>query len=53
MMEDALNGIAWKDDSQIVSASISKRYDHNPRLSVVIWYTDEEGNNPPDIKRRR
>lgn len=34
---DALNGIAWKDDAQIVSATISKRYDQAPGTTIQIW----------------
>lgn len=34
---DALNGIAWVDDCQIVSASVSKRYDASPRVEVVAY----------------
>lgn len=34
---DALNGIAYKDDSQIVSASINKWYSDTPRVEVAIF----------------
>jgi Holliday junction resolvase RusA-like endonuclease len=34
---DPLNGIVWKDDSQVVSASISRYIDHeNPRLEIEV-----------------
>jgi Holliday junction resolvase RusA-like endonuclease len=33
---DALNGLAFRDDSQIVYASIEKRYSHTPRLEIRI-----------------
>lgn len=33
---DALNGIAWKDDAQIVEASVVKRYGLTPMVSVKI-----------------
>ena len=33
---DALNGIAYKDDSQIVIARIEKRYSDNPRVEVKL-----------------
>lgn len=33
---DALNGLAYKDDSQIVQASISKYYSGNPRIELEI-----------------
>ena len=29
---DSLNGIAYKDDSQIVSMVVSKKYSHRPRV---------------------
>ncbi len=34
---DALNGIAWVDDCQIVSASVSKQYGASPRVEVVAY----------------
>ena len=33
---DALNGIAYKDDAQIVSARLSKYYSDCPRIEVTI-----------------
>jgi len=33
---DALNGIAYKDDSQIVSVFIAKLYDKEPRVEVEM-----------------
>lgn len=33
---DGLNGIIWKDDSQIAMARIMKIYDETPRLEVVV-----------------
>lgn len=33
---DSLNGIAYRDDSQIVSATVNKFYDAAPRLIVTI-----------------
>lgn len=33
---DSLNKLAYDDDSQIVSASIDKIYDINPRVEVLI-----------------
>lgn len=35
-VEDALNGIAYIDDSQIIDATISKRYSAEPRIEAVI-----------------
>ena len=34
---DALNGIVWADDSQIVSASINKRYGVQPALVLTAY----------------
>lgn len=31
---DALNGIAWRDDSQVVHLSVSKHYSDRPRLEL-------------------
>ena len=39
---DALNGIAFQDDSQIVSGTTIKKYSEQPRVEVEIW---EEGVN--------
>lgn len=33
---DALNGIAYRDDSQIAEALVVKRYDVQPRIEVTI-----------------
>lgn len=35
-IEDALNGLIYKDDSQIVDLHVSKFYSENPRVEVVI-----------------
>lgn len=34
---DALNEVAYRDDSQIVYAEISKRYSSRPRIEVTLW----------------
>lgn len=35
---DALNGIVWKDDSQIQSSLVTKNYDKkNPRIEISIF----------------
>lgn len=34
---DALNKVAYHDDSQIVSCEIQKYYSDNPRVEVEIW----------------
>lgn len=33
---DALNGLAYDDDSQVVSASIEKYYSDSPRIEVTV-----------------
>ena len=35
-IEDALNGIIYKDDSQIVDLQVSKFYSDNPRVEINI-----------------
>ena len=34
---DGLNGIAYKDDKQVVSCMVSKVYGETPRVEVEIW----------------
>ena len=36
IISDALNGIAYHDDSQIVSATVTKWYDDIPRVEVYL-----------------
>lgn len=33
---DSLNGIAYKDDSQVVSLSVNKYYAENPRVELIL-----------------
>jgi Holliday junction resolvase RusA-like endonuclease len=42
-MLDALNGVAWRDDSQIACLSIDKFYSTTPRLEVSISQIGTEG----------
>lgn len=35
--KDALNGVAWKDDSQVVTEHVMKYYSDRPRLEVEIY----------------
>ena len=35
--KDALNGIAWKDDSQVVTEHVYKFYSDRPRLEIEIY----------------
>ena len=48
---DALNGLAYRDDTQIVRLILNKRYtDGLPRVEVGIWPYKEEGEDEP-VKR--
>jgi Holliday junction resolvase RusA-like endonuclease len=33
---DALNGIVWKDDAQIVNMQLTKRYGHEPKTIITV-----------------
>jgi Holliday junction resolvase RusA-like endonuclease len=45
---DALNGIAFKDDSQVVSVHVHKFYSSTPRTEIEISeLNDPEGRLPP------
>lgn len=35
--KDALNGIAWKDDSQVVTEHVYKFYSDRPRLVIEVY----------------
>lgn len=35
-VSDALNGIVWKDDAQIVDAYVRKFYDNDPRVEIEV-----------------
>ena len=37
-IKDALNNVAWKDDSQVYDERIIKHYSRTPRMEVTIWY---------------
>lgn len=39
ILTDALSGITYKDDKQIVTASLSKWYSANPRVEILISTT--------------
>ena len=41
IVKDALNGIAWKDDSQVVELHGYKQYSQTPRLEIYIYYLEE------------
>lgn len=42
-IEDALNGIIYKDDSQIVDLYAAKYYSDNPRVEILIKEIDSMG----------
>lgn len=39
-MTDALKGIVWSDDTQVVDGRVVKRYAENPRLRVEVCAVD-------------
>jgi Holliday junction resolvase RusA-like endonuclease len=39
---DGLNGVAWKDDVQVVEATVSKNYSRSPRVVVLITPVEAE-----------
>lgn len=44
-IEDALNGIAYMDDSQIVLVHVTKQYAAEPRAEIRVWQDDDELND--------
>ena len=36
-IEDAVNGVLWKDDSVIVAESCNKFYSDQPRIELTVW----------------
>ncbi|MBR1418687.1 MAG: RusA family crossover junction endodeoxyribonuclease [Synergistaceae bacterium] len=38
IIKDALNGVMWKDDAQVVHDDITKVYDAEPRVTVEVEY---------------
>ena len=41
-VEDALNGLAYRDDAQIVMETVIKQYDDQPRIEVKVRPFGEE-----------
>ena len=37
IVSDALNGIAYRDDSQVVDSRVRKIYSNEPRTVIRIW----------------
>lgn len=37
---DSCNGIVWRDDAQIVTASVAKRYSERPRIEIEVVPVD-------------
>ncbi len=48
-VKDALKGVIWKDDSQVVDAYVGKRYSAKPRIEIIITQIDI----PPIVKKER
>lgn len=40
IISDALNGLAYRDDSQIVSATVEKWYSLEPRVEVILMESE-------------
>ncbi|API59540.1 hypothetical protein BSL82_09625 [Tardibacter chloracetimidivorans] len=36
IISDALNGIVWNDDAQVIEATVRKFYDLTPRVQVMV-----------------
>lgn len=41
-LQDALNGLAYKDDSSIVYLSVAKHYSEIPRVEVILHECEKE-----------
>lgn len=39
---DSLNGIAFKDDSQVVTLVVTKRYSVAPFVNVILWDKEDD-----------
>lgn len=38
--KDALNGIVWLDDSQVIQTQVAKAYSHRPRVHITVRVMD-------------
>jgi Holliday junction resolvase RusA-like endonuclease len=36
-LEDALSGVVWRDDAQVVEQTVAKRYGHPEGAQVIVW----------------
>jgi Holliday junction resolvase RusA-like endonuclease len=36
-LEDALTGVVWRDDAQVVEQAVTKRYAEREGARVVVW----------------
>jgi Holliday junction resolvase RusA-like endonuclease len=48
-VKDALKGVIWKDDSQVVDAYVGKRYSVKPRIEIIITQIS----TPTFVKEKR
>ena len=47
VIEDALNGVVWEDDGQIIDLFLSKRYDDWERVRLQVWRPSQPVTIPP------
>lgn len=52
-IEDGLNGVAYRDDSQIVELTLRKVYAETPATHVVLRFVPAPGKPPSEAPRRR
>lgn len=51
MVMDALNGVAWLDDSQVCLLSAEKRYGSEPKTVIELRYGGDRAKNPVSAHR--
>lgn len=39
LVQDALNGLAWRDDAQVADLHVTRRWSVTPRVRVTAWDT--------------